>query len=336
MMTYRSLGRTGVEVSACCLGCAPFGGAIPDPVAYDLVDRALEVGINFVDTANSYGRSEEVLGEALARNGRRAEVIVATKVGSYNRDTPPNGKGTSRRHIIEQCERSLRRLRTDWIDLYQIHLPFPHIPLDETLRALDDLVRAGKVRYLGGSNYAAWQYVESFWIARELGLNRFISEQMPYHLLDRTAEVELVPMAQTYGLALNVYSPLAEGLLSGKYRRGAAPPADSRFASRAEAINARLTDEVVAVLDTMEALAGEKNCTMTQLALAWCAGQPGIASVIIGPKTPEQLADNVAAGEVVLTEDDRARLDAVAPPRRALVPYRDHYARLWGPHPARW
>jgi aryl-alcohol dehydrogenase-like predicted oxidoreductase len=334
-MTYRNLGRTGAEVSAFCLGCAPFGQAIADTVAYDLVDRALDLGINFLDTANAYGRSEEVLGEALARSGRRDEIILATKVGSYNSDTPPNGRGTSRRHIIEQCDRSLRRLQTDRIDLYQIHLPFPHIPLDETLRALDDLVRAGKVRYIGGSNYAAWQYVEALWIAKELGLNRFISEQMPYHLLDRTAEVELVPMAQTYGLALNVYSPLAEGLLSGKYRRGAAPPADSRFAGHGGVIATRLTDEVVAVLGLVETLAGEKGCTMTQLALAWCAGQPGVTATIIGPKTLEQLADNAAAGEFVLTEDDRVRLDALAPPRRALVPYRDHYARLWGPHPSR-
>jgi len=334
-MTYRDLGRTGVEVSSFCLGCAPFGQAIADTVAYDLVDRTLDLGISFLDTANTYGRSEEVIGEALARNGRRDEVILATKVGSYNRHTPRNGKGASRRHIIEQCERSLRRLRTDRIDLYQIHLPFPHIPLDETLRALDDLIHAGKVRYIGGSNYAAWQYVEALWIASELGLNRFISEQMPYHLLDRTAEAELVPMAQTYGMALNVYSPLAEGLLSGKYRRGAAPPTDSRFAGRDEAIASRLTDEVVAVLGMLETLAGEKACTMTQLALAWCAGQPGVTATIIGPRTPEQLADNAAAAEIELTEDDRARLDALAPPRRALVPYRDHYARLWGPHPPR-
>ena len=319
-----------------CLGCAPFGGAIADAVAHDMVDRALELGINFLDTADSYGRSEEVVGEALARNGKRDDVILATKVGSYNAETPRNLRGTSRRHIIAQCDRSLRRLRTEWIDLYQIHLPFPQIPLDETLRALDDLVRAGKVRYVGGSNYAAWQYVESLWIARELGLNRFVSEQTPYHLLDRTAEAELAPMAQTYGLALNVYSPLAEGLLSGKYRRGAAPPADSRFADHADLMQRRLSDEVVAVLETLEALATEKGCSMTQLALAWVAGQPAVAATIIGPRTLAQLADNAAAGEVVLEAEDRAWLDAVSPPRRALVPYRDHYARLWGPHPQRW
>jgi len=300
------------------------------------VDRALDLGINFVDTANTYGRSEEVLGEALARGGKRDDIIVATKVGSYHSYTLPNGSGTSRRHIIAQCERSLRRLRTDWIDLYQIHLPFPEIPLDETLRALDDLVRAGKVRYLGGSNYAAWQHVEALWIAQELGLNRFISEQVAYHLLDRTAEAELAPMAQTYGLALNVYSPLAEGLLSGKYRRGEAPPDGSRFANHAATIAGRLTNEVVAVLEVMGELAAAKHCTMTQLALAWCAMQPGVTSVIVGPKTVAQLEDNVAAGEVTLTDEDRVRLDAVAPPRRALVPYRDHYAPRWGPHPARW
>jgi len=335
-MTYRSLGRTGVEVSTFCLGCAPFGQAVDEPTACDLVDRALDLGINFLDTANTYGRSEEVLGAALARGGKRDDLILATKVGSYNADPPLNGRGTSRRHIIEQCERSLRRLQTDWIDLYQIHIPFPHVPLDETLRALDDLIRAGKVRYIGGSNFAAWQCVESLWIAKELGLNRFISEQVPYHLLDRTAEAELVPMAQTHGLALNVYSPLAQGLLSGKYQRGVEPPADSRFAQWGVQMDDQLTDGVVAVLGTLGALAAEKSCTMTQLALAWCAAQPGVVSTIIGPKTVAQLADNLAAGDVVLSEGDCARLDAVAPPRRALLPYRDPYARLWGPHPQRW
>lgn len=335
-MNYRYLGRTGVEVSTFCLGCAPFGQAIEDATACDLVHRALDLGINFFDTSNTYGRSEEVLGEALARSGKRDDTILATKVGSYNSAPPLNGRGTSRRHIIEQCDRSLRRLQTDRIDLYQIHLPFPQIPLDETLRALDDLIRAGKVRYIGGSNYAAWQYVESLWIAKELGLNRFISEQMPYHLLDRTAETELVPMAQTYGMALNVYSPLAQGVLSGKYRKGMPPPADSRFAAWGVRVDDHLNEGVLAVLGELETMAREKGCAMTQLALAWCAVQPGVTSTIIGPKTLEQLADNAAAGEVVLTDEDRARLDAVAPPRRALVPYRDHYAHLWGPHRQRW
>ncbi|MEI6500073.1 MAG: aldo/keto reductase [Armatimonadota bacterium] len=335
-MTYRNLGRTGVEVSTFCLGCAPFGQAVDEPTACDIVDRALDLGVNFLDTANCYGRSEEIVGAALARGGKRDDVILATKVGSYNGAPTLNGQGTSRRHIIEQCDRSLRRLQTDRIDLYQIHIPSPHVPLDETLRALDDLIRAGKVRYIGGSNFAAWQYVEALWIAKELGLNRFISEQMPYHLLDRTAEAELVPMAQTYGLALNVYSPLAQGLLSGKYQRGVEPPADSRFAAWGIRVDDQMTEGVVAVLETVAALAAEKGCSMTQLALAWCAAQPGVASTIIGPKTLAQLADNVAAGEVVLGEADLGRLDAVAPPRQALLPYRDHYARLWGPHPQRW
>lgn len=335
-MTYRTLGRTGVEVSAFCLGCAPFGNAVAAETAYTIIDRALDRGLNFLDTANCYGRSEEVVGEALARNGQRDQIILATKVGSYNADTPTSARGTSRRNILQQCEQSLRRLRTDWIDLYQIHLPFPHIPLDETLRALDDLVRSGKVRYLGGSNYAAWQYVESFWIAKELGLNRFISEQMPYHLLDRSAETELVPMAQTYGLALNVYSPLAQGVLSGKYRRGAPPPADSRFAAWGVKVEDHLTDGVLAVLATLEQLASEKGCTLTQLALAWCLAQPAVTAVILGPKSREQLEDNLAGLEIALTAEDLTRLDEVAPPRRALLPYREHYARLWGPHPPRW
>ena len=189
-MEYRNLGRTGTKVSTLCLGCLMFGRRTDESDSMDIIDRAIDEGINFLDTANSYNRglSEEIMGKAFKRNGKRSRIVLATKVHFRMDDEDPNAQGNGRRHIIEQCEASLRRLQTDYIDLYQIHRPCPDIPIDETLRALDDLIRAGKVRYIGSSTFAAWQVVESLWVSKELGLNRFISEQPPYHLLDRSIE----------------------------------------------------------------------------------------------------------------------------------------------------
>src|SRR5579862_496348 len=229
-MNYRQFGRTGVKVSELCLGCMMFGGKTGPEDSYAIIDRALDAGINSVDTANVYsrGRSEEVTGQALKRNGKRERVFLATKVHGTMDENDPNMQGTSRRHIIDQCEASLRRLQTDYIDLYQLHRPRPEIAIDETLRALDDLVRAGKVRYIGTSTFAAWQVVEALWAAKEYGLNRFVSEQPPYHILDRRIERELVPMARTYGIGLIPWSPLASGKLTGKYKRGETRPENSR------------------------------------------------------------------------------------------------------------
>jgi len=231
-MDYRPLGRTGVQVTALCLGCMMFGRRTEAEDSYRIIDHALEAGINFLDTANVYarGRSEEITGQALRNNRQRQRVVLATKVHGRMADDDPNAFGNTRRHIIEQCEASLTRLQTDYIDLYQIHRPESNTPIDETLRALDDLIRAGKVRYIGTSTFGAWQVVESLWASKELGLNRFISEQPPYNILDRRIERELVPMAQTFGIGLIPWSPIAGGLLSGKYRPGEAPPAGSRFA----------------------------------------------------------------------------------------------------------
>ncbi|MDQ5854464.1 MAG: aldo/keto reductase [Chloroflexota bacterium] len=331
-MEYRSLGRTGTQVSSLCLGCMMFGGRTDEAASLDIIDRAIDAGINFLDTANVYsrGRSEEVVGNALKRNGKRSRIVLATKVHGKMDDDDPNAQGNSRRHIIEQCEASLRRLQTDYIDLYQIHRPQSSIPIDETLRALDDLIRAGKVRYIGTSTYAAWQLIESLWVSRELGLNRFVCEQPPYHLLDRRIERELVPMAQTYGLALIPWSPLAGGFLTGKYRRGE-PRTEGRFKDNPE-WNSRGFENAFDVLDVVEAIAQEKDCSPSQLALAWCAQQPGITSPIIGPRTMEQLEDNLRAAEIVVTDADRARIDEVAPPGRAIVPY---YQADFGPHPFR-
>lgn len=335
-MQYRSLGRTGVQVSELCLGCMMFGGRTGEKDSIEIIDRALDAGINFLDTANVYsrGRSEEVVGKALGRDGKRERVFLATKVHGRMDDDDPNAAGNHRRHIIEQCEASLKRLQTDHIDLYQIHRPDSKVPIDETLRALDDLIHAGKVLYAGTSTFAAWQIVESLWAAKELGLNRFVTEQPPYHLLDRRIERELVPMAQTYGVALIPWSPLAGGFLTGKYRREQEAPQDSRYGLEPRRLGRNhFVEEAWRVLEVVEELAKEKGCTPGQLALAWCKDQPGITSPIIGPRTMEQLEDNLGALDVEITDSDRARLDEVTPPGRASVFY---YEADFGPHLFRW
>ena len=333
-MEYRSFGRTGVKVSSLCLGCMMFGGKTPAAESYDIIDRALDAGINFIDTANVYsiGRSEEVTGEALKRNGSRQRLMLATKVhGKMGEDV--NDLGNTRRHIIEQCEASLRRLQTDYIDLYQIHRPSPDIPIDETLRALDDLIRAGKVRYIGSSTFAAWQLVESLWVAKELGLNRFVCEQPPYNLLDRRIERELLPMARTYGFATIPWSPLAGGLLTGKYTRGEEPPEGARFGDTTNPLyRRRLNDRIYDVIDGLKPIAEEKGVTLSQLSLAWCMRQPGVTSPIIGPRTMEQFEDNLKALDVEITDDDRKRIDRVARRGESVAPF---YEAEFGPHPHR-
>jgi aryl-alcohol dehydrogenase-like predicted oxidoreductase len=313
-----------------------FGGRTEPEDSYAIIDRALDAGINFLDTANVYsrGRSEEVTGEALKRNGKRDKLILATKVHGRMDDDDPNGWGNTRRHIIEQCEASLKRLQTDYIDLYQIHRPQSDVPIDETLRALDDLITAGKVRYIGSSTFAAWQLVESLWIAKELGLNRFICEQQPYNILDRRVERELMPMAQTYGFATIPWSPLAGGLLTGKYKRGWESPDDARYADVEDKpwMAKRRTEGVFDVTEGLEPLVAEKGITMAQFALAWVLAQPGVTSPIIGPRTMEQLKDNLGALEVGITAADQAKVDELVPPGLMVAPF---YDADFGPHPYR-
>jgi len=340
-MEYRLFGRTGVKVSPLTLGCMMFGGKTTPEDSAAIIDRAIDAGINCLDTANVYsrGKSEEATGAALKRNGKREHIFLATKVHGTMDESDPNMQGTSRRHILQQCEASLRRLQTDYIDLYQLHRPRPEIAIDETLRALDDLVRSGKVRYIGTSTFAAWQVVEALWVAKEHRLNRFVSEQPPYHLLDRRVERELLPMARTYGIAVLPYSPLAGGFLTGKYRRGQPWPPDGRYAriarERGESDQLRrlAADDVSTVVETLVALAAAKGCTPGQLALAWLLGQPGVTSPIIGPRTVRQLEDNLGALEVRLDEADRSRLDEAAPPGGVIVPY---YEAAFGPSQQRW
>jgi aryl-alcohol dehydrogenase-like predicted oxidoreductase len=328
-MEYRLFGRTGVKVSPLCLGCMMFGWKSDQAASTSMVAKALDAGINFLDTANVYSRgvSEQYTGQALKDLGKRDRVLLATKVHGVMNDHDPNMRGNSRRHIIQQCEASLKRLQTDWIDLYQIHRPSSDVPIDETLRAMDDLVRSGKVRYLGTSTFSAWQLVRSFWVAKELGLNRFVCDQPPYNLLDRRLERELVPMALTYGMALIPWSPLAAGFLTGKYRRGEVP-AEGRWKGSEGPGGRRLNERAFDVAEKLVAMAAAKGCTASQLAIAWCMSQPGVTSPIIGPNTMAQLEDNLGAVDVKLSDEDRKQIDAVAPPGDVCVKY---YEADFGP-----
>jgi len=341
-LEYRYLGRTGVRVSPLCLGTMTFGARTDRAEAQRIMDRALEAGLNFVDTANVYnaGESEKVTGETIRQTGLREHIVLATKChGNMHKDEPrnPNRWGNSRRQIIRECEASLKRLGTDWIDLYQIHRPHPDCPIDETLRALDDLIRQGKILYAGCSTFGAWQVVESLWASERLGLNRFVTEQPPYNLVDRRIERELLPMAETYGLGVLPWSPLAGGFLTGKYRRESDLPEEGRFTVRQR--ERGTTAEVLQrergfdIVEGVSALASEKGCSSSQLALAWCLNQPGVTSPIIGPRTLDQLEDNLAALDLTVTDEDRARLDELAPPGTHAIGF---YEARFGPHSRRW
>ncbi|MEO6847034.1 MAG: aldo/keto reductase [Chthoniobacterales bacterium] len=335
-MEYRNLGRTGVKVTPLCLGTMTFGARTPLEDACAIVDRALDAEINFIDTANAYsrGKSEEITGEALHRNGKRDKIILATKVYAAMDDKDLNMRGNSRRHIINECEASLRRLKTDYIDLYQVHRPQSDIPIDESLRALDDLIRSGKVRYIGSSTFAAWQCVESLWTSEKLGLNRFICEQPPYNILDRRVERELFPMARTFGYAIIPWSPIGGGLLSGKYTRGEQPPSNTRFekVSEMEHLQYRYKDAVFDVCDVLKPIAEKHSATIAQVALAWTICNPAVTSSIMGPRTLEQLEDNLGALNIKLDKEDLAAIDAVSPPGGVKVGY---YEADFGPHPHR-
>lgn len=326
-MDYTSLGRTGMQVSRLCLGAMMFGQRTTEADSAEIIHYALDHGINFIDTANTYGewgegkgRSEEIVGSTLAQNGRRDDVILATKFRWFVGDKP-NDNGVSRHHIMQQVENSLRRLQTDHIDLYQIHAPIRAVPVDETLRALDDLIRSGKVRYIGTSNFSAWMIVEGLWSSDRLFLNRFVSEQPPYSMANRSIERELIPMAQAHDIALLPWSPLWGGLLTGKYHRDQPPPPDSRLAfDPLKGIwDGNVADQFYDLMDLLADMAAAKGCTIPQLALTWIIAQPGITSAIIGPRTLEQVKDNLGALAVEITAEDQARINAIAPPMSALA-----------------
>lgn len=330
MATYRSLGRTGVQVSPLCLGAMNFGDPTPEDESLLIIDTALERGINFIDTANVYnqGESERIVGRALQRNGRRNDIVLATKVHGVM-GPGPNDQGNSRYHIIKACEDSLRRLQVDHIDLYQLHRPSLTIPQDETLRALDDLVRAGKIRYAGCSTHPAWMVMEAISTSERLGITRYISEQPPYNLLDRRIENELVPLAQRHGLALLPWSPLAGGILAGRYNSVEDTPEGSRLArnGRESPFGQRVTRRGVEVARALDPIAREKGLTITQLALLWAKDQPAITSPIIGPRTMGQLEDALGILDQSLDDETRARLDELNPPGNAVSDF--HNSNNW-------
>lgn len=310
IMKYGTLGRTGLRISRVALGCWRFGAETDEPTARAIIDYALDQGINLIDTANIYakGLSEEIVGRAL--QGRRHQVVLATKV--RGRMGPGvNDEGLSRVHIMRSVEDSLRRLQTDYIDLYQVHFPDPLTPLEETLDALNDLVRQGKVRYIGVSNLPAWQTCKALWISDVRGYARIVSVQPRYNLLDRSAEQELIPLCLDQGLGIINYSPLAQGLLSGKYRKGQAPPPESR-AARTELMKNLLTEANLERVERLSAYAAERGYTVAQLAIAWLLAKPGVSAPILGATSVEQLAENLGALNWEMTPDEVAEVERLA------------------------
>ena len=324
-MEYRPLGTSGLQISALTLGTMTFGGLgdfakVGNTELADArrqIDICLDAGINLIDTADVYssGRSEEIVGEAL--QGKRDDVLIATKV-RFRMGPEPNMAGLSRHHIISGCEASLRRLRTDHIDLYQVHEWDGMTPLEETLGALEHLLESGKVRYIGASNYSGWQLMKALGIADRERLPRFVSQQIYYSLQERSAEYELIPLAVDQGLGTLVWSPLAGGLLSGKYRRGLQAPEGSRQLSDWNEPPVYDEGALYDTIDALVAVADEHGVSAAQIALAWLLGRPTISSVLVGARTDEQFADNLRAIDLNLTAEQRARLDEVSRPR---LPY---------------
>jgi aryl-alcohol dehydrogenase-like predicted oxidoreductase len=308
-MRFRRLGRSGLVVSVVGLGTNNFGLKLDLEQSRAVLDTALDQGITLIDTADSYGTSEERIGQLLGP--RRDDVVIATKFGNRTRDGVTNGEDwgarTSRRYIARAVEGSLRRLQTDWIDLLQVHSPDPQTPIEETLSALDDLVRAGKVRYLGHSNFSGWQTAHSEWVARTLHVERFISAQNEYNLLNVGVERDLVPALTEYGIGLLPWFPLASGLLTGKYRRGETPPADSRIA--AWNMTHTLTDRRFDKVEALSAFAADNGVTLLDVALGGLAARPAVSSVIAGATSPDQVIANVAAGLWEPTAEQSSALD---------------------------
>ena len=312
-MKHRRLGTSGLQVSVIGLGTNNFGSRARWPFHIDpegaaaITDRALDVGINMIDTANVYGdgTSEEYIGRAL--KGKRHQAILATKA-SMRVAEGPNREGNSRLHLMTEVEGSLRRLGTDYIDLYQLHMRDPDTAIEEAMRTLDDLVREGKVRYIGCSNFAAWQLCEAVWTSRDLRLTPMSSVQPRYSMLDREVEKELLPFCDAYGIGILPYYPLANGFLSGKYSRGQPPPKGTRLAVNDRGL---LTDANFDVLDKLEHFAEDRGHTVLELAFAWLLAKPSVSSVIAGATSPEQIETNSKAGEWDLSDEEMAELDTV-------------------------
>jgi aryl-alcohol dehydrogenase-like predicted oxidoreductase len=317
-MELRNLGRTGVKVSPLCLGAMMFGawGNTDHDDSIRIIHRALDAGINFVDTADVYssGESEEIVGKALA-GGRREDVVLATKAhGSMGKD--PNSQGNSRRWLVREVESSLARLNTDYIDLYQIHRPSPETDIDETLGALTDLVRAGKVRYVGSSTFSPSEIVEARWVAERRGRERFVTEQPPYSMLVRGIEREMLPVAQSYGMGVIPWSPLGGGWLSGKWRKGGDDLTSRRSAMLPSRYDLSLPENQrkLDAADALGQLADDSGISLVHMAVAFVAQHPAVTAPIIGPRTMEQLETQLGALDVVLSDDILDRIDEIVPP----------------------
>lgn len=330
-MQYRHVGRSGLIASAIGVGCFPFGGYVKQDGVQAVVDQALDLGINYFDTANSYGigKSEEALGLAL-QGGKRSQALIATKFGNRTGDGP-NEIGNSRMATINACEASLRRLKTDYIDLYQVHWPDHATPIEETLRALDDLVRAGKVRYIGASNFFAWELCEAYFTADKHGLSQFISAQDHYSLLYRDIEKRFEPFCVKYGIGMTHYFPLAAGMLTGVHKRDAIVPGSRQDKNPNTA--AWQSERNWSVTEKLQAFAQERGWTLAQMSLAWLLSRPATFTVIAGADKPEHLTANVKALEIRFTEEDLTEIDritlvdedrSVAPPYRLLRPEKVH------------
>ncbi|MDB5416176.1 MAG: oxidoreductase [Rubritepida sp.] len=311
-MEQRNLGKSGLLVSSIGLGCNNFGARLDLEGTRAVIHAAMDHGITLFDTADAYGNqggSEELMGQVLG--DRRKDIVLATKFG-LPMDGQGKLKGGSRRYIMSAVEASLRRLKTDWIDLYQYHKPDPLTPTEETLRALDDLVRQGKVRYLGCSNLPGWQVVEAQWTSKHLGLNSFVSCQDEWSLLNRKVEQDVAPVAARYGMGLLPYFPLASGMLTGKYRRGAPPPEGTRMAGT-DRYSRYQTADSFDVVEKLDAYAKARGHTMIELAFSWLLAKEPVSSVIAGATKPEQIAQNVKAGNWVLSAAEIAEIEAIAP-----------------------
>ena len=327
-MNYRILGRSGVKVSSLGLGTDNFANPTSPKESIEIIDKAIDAGINFIDTANTYadGKSERIIGKAFKENGNRNKVLIATKV-HYRVDKGPNDEGNSRLHIIKACEDSLKRLQTDYIDLYQLHRPSFDIPLDETLGALSDLVTQGKVRYIGSSTSPAWKIMESLHISELRKYPYFISEQSPYNLLDRRIENELVPFCKHNNLGIIAWSPLAMGLLAGRYTNAKKMPKDSRGSIRKGIYSERITESGISIGKKFVKLAQKNNIKPVQLATLWVKDQPGVAFPLIGPKTLKQLNDYLPVLDMKLNKSIIKECDLLVPPGSAKANF--HNSAPW-------
>jgi aryl-alcohol dehydrogenase-like predicted oxidoreductase len=314
-MDYVQFGRTGVRVSQLCLGCWNFGMVADTPESKRIIARALDGGINFFDTAHRYtdGVSESIVGEALAEH--RDEVVIATKCNVGSQTSLSFDEGSGRHHIMRHVERSLKRLNTDRIDLYQLHWPDKRIPIDETLRALDDLVRQGKVLYIGACNFEAWRMCEALWTSDRMGLAPFVSLQPPYNILRRQVELEGLPFCRKYDVAVIPYSPVSGGWLSGRYGAGEANvPEGGRMARRSQQIESPAGRRLLEIVSRLAPLADSLGCTLSQFATAWCLGNEAVTAPIIGPRTLDQVEDSLGALSVAIDAETHALIDRIVPP----------------------